>query len=75
MEKEIYTLYKDLNIVDDIKIRRLKWAGHIMRMEEEIFPKTVLKGKFYNTSSVGKPRRRSADVVQRDPLQIIGIRG
>jgi hypothetical protein len=25
---EIYNLYKDLNIVDDIKFRRPGWAGH-----------------------------------------------
>jgi len=32
---ELYSLYKELNIVEDIKIRRLEWAGHIIRMEEE----------------------------------------
>jgi hypothetical protein len=31
---EIYNLHKDLNIVDDIKIRRLGLAGHIMGMED-----------------------------------------
>jgi hypothetical protein len=29
---EFYSLYKKPNIVEDIKIRRLKWAGHIIRM-------------------------------------------
>jgi len=28
--------------VEDIKIRRLEWAGHIIRMEEERIPKKVL---------------------------------
>jgi len=28
---EIYNLYKDLNIMDDIKIKRLGWAGYIIR--------------------------------------------
>jgi uncharacterized Rossmann fold enzyme len=32
---EFYSLYNEPNIVKDIKIRRLKWAGHIIRMEEE----------------------------------------
>ena len=36
---ELYSLYKELNIVEDIKIRRLEWAGHIIRMEEERIPK------------------------------------
>jgi hypothetical protein len=36
---ELYRLYKDLNIVEDIKIRRLGWVGHIIRMEEGRIPK------------------------------------
>jgi hypothetical protein len=36
---ELYSLYKEPNIVEDIKIRRLGWAGHIIRMEEEGFQK------------------------------------
>ena len=47
---ELYTLYNDLNIVEDIKIRRLGWAGHIIRMEEERIPKKVLNGTFHNTN-------------------------
>jgi hypothetical protein len=38
-------------------------------------PKNMLSGKFYNTSSVGKPRTRWEGVVQRDALQVLGIRG
>jgi hypothetical protein len=45
----IYNLYKDLNITCNIKIRRLKWAGHIIRMEDEQIPIKVLNGKFHNT--------------------------
>jgi hypothetical protein len=35
---EICNLYKDLNTMDDIKIRRLGWAGHIIRVEYERIP-------------------------------------
>jgi hypothetical protein len=58
----------------DIKIRRIEWAGHIVRMEEERVPKKVLNGNFHTTRPVGKPRTRWGDVVQRDPLQLLGIR-
>ena len=71
---ELYTLYKDLNIVEDIKIRRLGWAGHIMRMEEERIPKKILNGTFYNTRTAGRPRTRWEDVVQRDAWQLLGMR-
>ena len=57
------------------KIRRLGWACHIIRMEEERIPKKVLNGTFHNTRPVGRPRTRWTDVVQRDALQLLGVRG
>jgi len=44
-------------------------------MEEERIAKKVLNGNFYTTRPVGRPRTRRADVVQRDALQLLGIRG
>ena len=75
MEYELYSLYSEPNIVEDIKIRRLEWAGHIIRMEEERIPKKVLNGNFHATRPVGKPRTRWADMVQGDALQLLGIGG
>jgi hypothetical protein len=72
---EFYNLYKDLNVADDIKIRRLGWVGHITSMEDERIPKKVRTGKFHTKRPVGKPRRRRKDVVRRDTSQILGIRG
>jgi hypothetical protein len=66
---ELYGLYKEPNIVEDIKIKRLEWAGRIIRMEEERIPKKVLNGNFHTTRPVGRPRTRWADVVQREALQ------
>jgi hypothetical protein len=67
-------LYNEPNIVD-IKFRRLGWAGQLIRMEEERIPNKVLNGNFYTTRPVGRPRTRWADMVQRDALQLLGIRG
>jgi hypothetical protein len=61
--------------VEDIKIRRLEWAGHIIRMDKETIPKKVLNGNFHTTRPVGRSRTRWADVIQRDALQLQGIRG
>jgi len=44
-------------------------------MEEDGIPKKVLNGNFYTIRPVGRPRTRWADVVQRDALQLLGIRG
>ena len=61
--------------MEDIKIRRLGWAGDIIRMEEERIPEKVLNGNFYTTRLMGRPRTRWVDVVQRDALQLLRIRG
>jgi hypothetical protein len=65
---ELYSLYTEPNIVENIRIRRLGWVGHIIRMEEERIPKEVLNRNFHTTRPVGRPRTRWADVVQRDAL-------
>jgi hypothetical protein len=44
-------------------------------MEEERVPKRGLKENFNTTRPVGRPRTRWADVVQRDALQLLGMRG
>jgi len=67
-----YNLYKALNIADDIKIGRIRWVGHITRMEDERIPKKVLDGKFNNTRPVGKPRTRWEDTTWRDTSEILG---
>jgi len=72
---KLYSLYKEPKIVENIKIRRLEWEGHIIRMEEERIPKKVLNGNFHTTRSVGRPRTRWADVLQSDALQLLGLRG
>jgi len=42
--------------------------------EERIKKKKFLNGNFYTTRPVGRPRTRWADVVQRDTLELLGIR-
>jgi hypothetical protein len=62
--------------VKDIKIRRLELAGYIIRMKEKRIPKKkILNRNFHTTRPVGRPRTRWVYVVQRDALQLLGIRG
>jgi hypothetical protein len=44
--------------MEDIKFRRLGWAGLIVRMEEQRIPKKVLNGNFHTVRPVGRPRTR-----------------
>jgi hypothetical protein len=72
---ELYSLYSETDIVEDIKIRKLDWAGHIIKKKKKRIPKKVLNGNFHTKRPVGRPRTRWADVVQRDALQLLGIKG
>jgi hypothetical protein len=38
-------------------------------------PKKVLNRNFHSTRPIGRPRTRWTDVVQRDALRLLGIRG
>jgi hypothetical protein len=58
--------------VDDIRIRRLVWAGHITRLEDERIPEKALNDKFHDKRPVGKPRTRWKVVVRRNTSQILG---
>jgi hypothetical protein len=64
--EECNSQLKVLNIVDHNTIRRLGWAGQIIKMPDEMVPKMVLKGKFLNTGPVGKPRKIWDNVVRMD---------
>jgi len=53
---ELYSLCNEPNIVEDIKIRRLEWAGHLIRMEEERIPKKDSKRKLPCHKTSGKTK-------------------
>ena len=43
--EELHCLYHSPNIVRVIKSRRLRWAGHVVRMEEDRSAFKILTGK------------------------------
>ena len=56
------------------KIKRLGWAGHFIRVEDERIPEKI-NGKFHDTRPVGKPRTRWKEIVRGDRAQIVEITG
>ena len=59
-------LYSSPNIVRVIKLRRMRWAGHVARMGEEQGVYRVLVGKPEGRQLLGRPRRRCVDNIRMD---------
>jgi hypothetical protein len=64
--KEIDTGVKKPTIVETIRLYRLRWFGHVERMEENIIPKRVLYMNLGTTRLRGRPRNRWQDEVRED---------
>jgi len=69
--EELNDLYCSPNIVRVIKSRRMRWAGHVVRMGEEREVYRVLVGKPEGKRPLGRPRRRWVDNTRMD-LQEVG---
>ena len=55
---ELHALYSSPNIIRNLKSRRLRWAGHVARMEQFRNAYRVLVGKPEGNRPLGRPRRR-----------------
>ena len=59
----IHSLYRSPNIVRMIKSRRLRWVGHVARMEEGRSSFKILTDIPAGKRPLGKPRRRSEEII------------
>jgi len=59
--EELNDLYSLLIIVRVVKSRRMRWAEHVARMEEDRGVHRVLVGKPEGKRSLGRPGRRWED--------------
>ena len=66
-------LYRSPNIVRVIKSRKLRWAGHVARLEEGRSAFKILTGKLTGKRPLGRPRRRWKGNI-RSSLKEIGIK-
>ena len=55
--EELHSLYRSPNKIRVIKSRRLRWAGHVARMEEDRSAFNILVGKPTGKRPLGWPRR------------------
>ena len=70
--EDVRQLYGELDIVTDIKKRRLRWLGHVERMSEERVVKRLYQNTPEGSRNVGRPRLRWMDDVRED-LRRMGV--
>jgi hypothetical protein len=74
LHEELNDLYSLPNIVQVVKLRLMRWAGHVVCMGEDRGVHRVLVGKPEGKRPLGRPRRRWADNIEVD-LQDVGEGG
>ena len=70
---ELITKYKSQDIVTVIKIRRVEWLGHVIRMNETGYVKKVFEGTLEGRRGRGRPRLRWLNDVE-DDLRKLGVK-
>jgi hypothetical protein len=68
--KELYALYSSPNIIRVTKSKRLRWAGHVARMEERRDAYRTLVEKPEGRRPLGRPRRRWEDNIKMDLREV-----
>jgi hypothetical protein len=71
---EVHDLYSSPNNVRVIKLRRMRWAGHVACIGEGRDAYRVLVGRPEGKRPLGRPRRRWEDNIKMD-FREIGIDG
>ena len=68
--RELEELYNESNIVNVIKSSRLRWAGHVVRMDEDELPKKILWTNPGGQRGHGQPKSRRTDGVEEDARKL-----
>jgi hypothetical protein len=64
--EELYRLYDEADLVTTIKITRLRWAGHTVRMQDNLPCKKITLDKLEGRRGAGRLNLRWVDGVTRD---------
>jgi Reverse transcriptase (RNA-dependent DNA polymerase) len=69
---ELSQLYGEPDIVRITKINRLRWLGHVQRMDDKRIPKKILKAKPEGKRGAGRPKSRWYDAALAN-LRTVGV--
>jgi len=67
-EQELRELYKDVDLLGDIKKLILEWTGHVVRMDKGRTDKKIFYSKQEGSRRRGRPRFRWLEDVWKDLL-------
>jgi hypothetical protein len=67
-------MYKYIPLSTHIRIKRLKWAGRIINLEDHRYPKWILGGSFGGKRLVGRSGSRWENSVQKDAVALLHLR-
>ncbi|GFV83243.1 uncharacterized protein TNCV_1899691 [Trichonephila clavipes] len=65
---ELYNSYKESDIINFIKIQRIKWVDHIVRMDEDCTTEKVFNAQPIGTRRKGRSNLRWMDGLEKDLL-------
>jgi hypothetical protein len=70
---ELYEIFNEPNIVSYSKVKRLAWAGHLVRMNNDRTLKNIFNTKPLVARSFGRPKLLWEDGVDQD-MRILGVK-
>jgi hypothetical protein len=69
----LYDLFKEPKLSITIKTARLRWTGHVRRMDEEALPRKIMYITPIGQRKTGRPKTRWWEEVGKD-VRMLGIR-
>jgi hypothetical protein len=70
LNEELHDLYSSPSIIRLIKLRKMRWVGHVARIGEKRNGYRLLVGKPEGRRPLGRPRRRWVDNIKMDLVEV-----
>jgi hypothetical protein len=71
---QLFRLYKDIDLVMHMHVKRLQWVGHVVRLFSNRIPKQIMEGSCEGRKLLGKLRNRWEDRSWKDATKLLNIK-